>query len=168
MNKLEPLILWGGTDIDPKYYGEVPLPTTDEPDVERDMYEFAKANQAIKEGRPLIGICRGAQLLCVANKGKLLQHVPSHRNNNHSITVSCEGVEYTFDTVKADHHQVMIPVGDYIVYGKADDGVPEVVYWPDTKCLAIQPHPEWMPSDHPFNVWLNNLIFSLFGLKGVF
>lgn len=169
------LLLHGGTDINPELYFEDALPTTDTPDNERDRKECLDVAYAIDAGRPIIGICRGAQLLCALNGGKLLQHVPSHRNNSHPIFVYNEDrTDYIrFENVKADHHQVMVPAGNHIVIGKAGDGVPEVVYWPETKCLAVQPHPEWMAAStssypHPFNVWLDGLIFGLFGIKGVF
>ena len=162
---MKPLILWGGTDISPHWYNESPHPKTDKPDLQRDTREFLAVNDAVKEGRPVIGVCRGAQLLCVYNKGSLLQHVPEHKNNSHPI--------FTYDdkiikNVAADHHQVMVPVGDFILYATAynitKDYLPEVVYWPATKTLAVQPHPEWMQSAHPFNVWLNDLCKHLFNL----
>jgi len=171
----KPLILWGGTDISPHHYNEPAQPETDTPDHHRDTAEFLAVISAIEQGKPVIGVCRGAQLLCVVNGGKLLQHIPEHRNNSHRVDckdIFDEGSFFTpvdsFDNVAADHHQVMVPSGNHIVIGTAPDGVPEVVYWPDTKCLAIQPHPEWMNKDHPFNIWVNELIFNLFGLKGVF
>lgn len=159
---LKPLILWGGVDISPHWYDETPHPRTQSPNLERDRAEFEAVQQAVIEERPVIGVCRGAQLLCVANGGKLHQHVPEHMNNSHPILTYDDKI---FRDVAADHHQVMIPAGDFIVYATAyDDYIPEVVYWPTTKCLAVQPHPEWMDSDHPFNVWLNDLCKQLFNL----
>lgn len=163
---MKPLILWGGTDIDPQIYFEEPLPTTDKPDVDRDSRETVAVVEAIDSGRPIIGICRGAQLLCALNGGKLDQHNPSHRNNSHPIFTS-DG-ELLLN-VAADHHQTMKPAGNFIIYGVSpSDNVPEVVYWPATRCLAVQPHPEWMHREHSFNKWLDNLIFNLFGEKGIF
>lgn len=162
----EYLLLWGGTDISSKLYGEEPLPTTDKPDKIRDERELAQIDYYIRHKLPIIGVCRGAQLLCVANGGKLLQHVPEHRNNNHAVFIL--DTEEDIESVAADHHQVMLPAGNYTILGEAHDGYPEVVYWPDTKCLAVQPHPEWMNKDHPFNIWLDSLIYNLFGLKNVF
>lgn len=163
----------GGTDIDPKYYDENPGKFTQPPDTIRDIKEFAAVNRAVQEGQPVVGVCRGAQLLCVANGGTLHQHtVPLE--DNHSITTN-KGV--VFEQVAADHHQIMMPKGDYIVLAYNPQSVriyntecteyfnrkntPEVIWYPDTKCLAIQPHPEWMDSTHPFNVWLNNLMKEL-------
>jgi len=160
------LLLWGGVDISPHWYEEEPLPTTQKPDLIRDKDEFAAVDNAIDDCIPIIGVCRGAQLLCVANGGNLHQHVPYHKNNSHPIFTRDGKI---FKNVAADHHQVMIPAGNYELYATSyDDYLPEVVYWPSTKSLAIQPHPEWMKRSDPFNVWLDDLIFNLFNLKGVF
>lgn len=162
------LVLLGGVDISSHWYDEPPHPKTQTPDLERDTREFIAVQDAIKEGRSVIGVCRGAQLLCVANGGKLHQHVPEHSNNSHPIFTYDDKILYD---VAADHHQVMAPAGDYIMYATAyrktnddegfDDYTPEVVWWPSTRCLAVQPHPEWMPSSHPFNAWLNDLMKKL-------
>lgn len=171
MTNLKPLLLWGGVDISPHWYDESPHPRTQSPNLERDRQEFEAVRQAVIDGRPIIGVCRGAQLLCVVNGGKLHQHVPEHMNNSHPIFTHDDKILYG---VAADHHQVMIPDGEFVVYATAyinpdseslcDEYTPEVVYWPGTKCLAVQPHPEWMNQDHPFNVWINNLIKHLFNL----
>lgn len=177
-NKQVPLILWGGVDISPHWYNESPHPKTQSPDLRRDESEFMAVSNAVFEDRPVIGVCRGAQLLCVYNGGRLHQHVPSHVNNSHQILTFDDKI---FSNVAADHHQVMIPEGDFIIYAteynywNVQDGLgydeysPEVVYWHKTRCLAVQPHPEWMEKDHPFNIWLNDLIKDLFHLdEGVF
>lgn len=165
---MKPLILWGGVDINPQLYFEEPLSTTDKPDNLRDNKECLQVSYAMDKGQPIIGICRGAQLLCALNGGKLDQHNPIHQNNSHNIItldLFDEGSWFTPATiiknVAADHHQTMIPIGLAYVWAKSPDGIPEVVWWPDTKCLAVQPHPEWMTSDHPFNVWLNKLLVEL-------
>lgn len=156
---MKPLILWGGTDINPQIYFEEPLPTTDKPDIHRDSREQVMVVEAIDVGRPIVGVCRGAQLLCAMNGGKLNQHNPSHRNNNHPILTYDDKILYD---VAADHHQIMIPAGNFELFANSyPDYLPEVVWWPETKCLAIQPHPEWMYASHPFNVWINDLMFKL-------
>lgn len=163
---INPLILWGGTDIGTIWYGQPALSTTQTPNIERDTLEFNLVEKAKREDVPVIGVCRGGQLLCVANGGTLIQHVPKHQNNSHPILTYDDKI---FKHVAADHHQVMVPTGEFIIYATSyDDYIPEIVYWPKTKCLAVQPHPEWMNKDHPFNLWLNDLIFNLFNLKGVF
>lgn len=155
----KPLILWGGTDLNPQLYFEEPLLTTDKPDNFRDIKECLQVAHAIDKGQPIIGICRGAQLLCALNGGKLDQHNPRHLNNSHPILTSNGDIILN---VAADHHQIMQPAGHYTTYGLSlEDNLPEVLYWPATKCLAVQPHPEWMSSTHEFNIWLNELLISL-------
>lgn len=172
----KPLVLFGGVDINPERYNQVALPYTQHPDNHRDQQEFAAVYKAVKEGTPIIGICRGAQLLCVANGGTLYQHSVPHKHN-HSIMVLVEGdEEVLIENVQAGHHQIMRPTGNHIVYGWNPSDVfvwdeqnissvktytPEVVWFPDIKGLAIQPHPEWMGPTHPFNEWLNILTKEL-------
>src|SRR5512139_2001888 len=103
---MKPLLLWGGTDINPDIYFEEPLPTTDKPDISRDSREIVAVVEAIDSGKPIIGICRGAQLLCALNGGKLDQHNPKHRGNSHPIFTHDGKILYD---VAADHHQIMIP-----------------------------------------------------------
>lgn len=175
----KPLVLWGGVDINPERYGQRALGYTQQPNNQRDQQEFASVYRAVKDGTPIIGICRGAQLLCVANGGTLYQHSLPHKHN-HSIMVSDkrwlgEG-DVLIENVQAGHHQIMQPTGNYIVYGwnplftyvwdkegerRKEINAPEVVWFPDIKGLAIQPHPEWMDTRHPFNVWLNTLTKEL-------
>jgi gamma-glutamyl-gamma-aminobutyrate hydrolase PuuD len=159
----KPLILWGGTDIQAKLYNQEPLPTTQRPDKHRDDMEWAAIKKAIDDGRPIIGICRGAQLLCAYTGGTLLQHVPSHNGNPHPIINNEDKI---FHKVMADHHQIMQPSGNHEIIAKSHpDYMPEVVYWPDIKALGIQAHPEWMDIDHPFNVWVNELVSEYFGTE---
>lgn len=175
------LLLMGGVDINPAIYKQKPHNRTQHPNLTRDAKEIEMFLNAREENIPIIGVCRGAQLLCALNGGTLYQHTDDH-SISHSIT-TIDGT--TFGNVAAGHHQMMNPKGKYVVYGFdgrekytiAYDEVgdphkihhaPEIIWWPDTKCLAIQPHPEWMPSSYPFNMWLNNLIFNLTEIKGVF
>lgn len=164
-----PLILHGGVDVNPKYYGEPKGRWTQTPNEGRDFREFQEVAKAMKEDVPVVGICRGAQLLCVVNDGKLHQHTePDHQN--HSI-MTHDG--HLFLNVAASHHQIMKPQGKCLVLAwnpnpvriYNDDGTwtkefntPEVVYYPEFRHLAVQPHPEWMNSDDPFVEWLNSLM----------
>lgn len=168
----KPLILWGGVDINPKLYGESPLSYTQKSNDNRDTLEISNIHRAIEDKTPIIGVCRGAQLLCILNGGSLYQHSePS--SQNHKIQTKDGKL---FNTVSADHHQIMKPKGNYILYGYNPDPVKvwitenlsawrgyttEIAYWPDTKCLAIQPHPEWEEKNSDFLNWLNNLIKEL-------
>lgn len=168
----KPLVLWGGVDICPSVYSEVPSRYTQKPDKERDFREITAVQEHINEGIPVVGVCRGAQLLCALNGGKLHQHTEPH-TQDHSIETK-DG--HFFNSVTAGHHQVMSPKGEFILYGwnpslikvfKEDEDYyhvgnsAEVVYWPKTKCLAIQMHPEWADKSDPFIKWIDSLMWDL-------
>lgn len=170
MNK--PLVLWGGTDVNSELYNKPRSKYAQKPDVIRDTKETYFYDLAVGKGQPVIGVCRGAQLLCVLNGGELYQHsIP--KTQRHSI-LTLDGI--LFDKVDAGHHQVMKPSGKHIVYGWNPDHVKvwhdddnsedikntaEVVWFPETKSLAVQPHPEWSSPNDPFVLWLNDLIKRL-------
>jgi putative glutamine amidotransferase len=78
LDLLDGLILAGGRDVDPATYGAEPDPETDEPRTERDVFEIALARRALERDLPLLGICRGMQVMNVARGGTLVQHLPHH------------------------------------------------------------------------------------------
>lgn len=178
------LFLTGGTDISPSIYQEEISDYTQLPDARRDAEEVRLVKKAVKNNIPIIGICRGAQLLTALAGGILIQHVDNHSVfGTHSMNTN-DGNEFE---VSSDHHQMMYPFGyinkeDYEIigwskYNRSDvyfkgkkniikelpkDFVePEIVYYKKLNALAIQPHPEWQLHDDnhkPFILWLNNLI----------
>lgn len=172
------IILWGGTDISPDIYSHPRHNKTQRSDVARDLREVEATKRAMNDGIPIIGVCRGAQMLCALNGGTLYQHT-EHHNCDHPVHTAT-GVIYN---VAAGHHQVMNPRGNFELLGwdarpitvyEHDDrpieiqNTAEVVFFPDTKSIAIQPHPEWMKSSHPFNVWINSIIEDKLNITGVF
>lgn len=105
------------------------------------------------------------------NGGSLYQH-SKPTNQSHDI----ETTGGMFHNVAAGHHQIMRPSGNYEILGWNPEptlvwindelavmvsNTAEVVWWPDTKCLAIQPHPEWEDTTTPFNHWINNVMKRL-------
>src|ERR687894_3178287 len=74
---IDGLLLCGGSDLDPAYYGEKPIPELDVTLPVRDTFEMALVEQALKRGVPVFGICRGLQVLNVALGGTLYQDLPS-------------------------------------------------------------------------------------------
>lgn len=76
LDGIDGLVITGGRDVNPESYGSQRHPTTDEPMGERDSWEFALLNAALRRGMPVLGICRGAQVLNVALGGTLHQHLP--------------------------------------------------------------------------------------------
>ena len=70
------LVLGGGRDVSPSLYGEEPRPPTRATDPERDRFEVALVREALSRGIPLLGVCRGMQVINVATGGSLCQHLP--------------------------------------------------------------------------------------------
>jgi gamma-glutamyl-gamma-aminobutyrate hydrolase PuuD len=155
------LILWGGEDIGTSLYHEKPNShCTSEQPSKRDLIELDMIAEAISMNMPIIGICRGAQLVCVAAGGSLMQHIDKHLGL-HNITLHDE--EDTTIVCNSSHHQMMVPNSNAKILASAThttgvdgnnkqvtvESVPEVVYFPIINALGIQPHPEWSscPSD---------------------
>ena len=149
------LILWGGEDIGTSIYGQKPNKYTYlERASERDLRECALVSEAVNIGIPIIGICRGAQLLCALAGGTLAQHVEGH-GRSHAVCLHDEG--NTWITCNSSHHQMMLPPASakilatgYEVVGIDENNQAikhehsnEVVYFPSLNALGIQPHPEW-------------------------
>jgi gamma-glutamyl-gamma-aminobutyrate hydrolase PuuD len=174
LGKYDTIMFTGGADINPDRYGEATHPTTHCND-QRDTIEFDLFTMAKRLGLNMIGICRGGQLLCVANGDRLIQDVNNHRNCEHHI--------YTDDGqyfhVKGDHHQMMAPDhGEVVAWSKGISNFymngsdhdfpfynergqviePEVVWYEKSRSLAIQFHPEWAGSAHPSRGYFRKLV----------
>ena len=157
-HKFEPgdiLILEGGTDINPEIYGEKAGRYTQHPDKERDEIETRLFNSAVFANVPILGICRGAQLACALSGGKLIQHLDGH-TRSHEVSTK-DGETYTTSSC---HHQAMLLKGTnhYEIAWSVEDDIPEIVFFHDTKCLAIQGHPEFMNMSDPFVKYTEMLI----------
>jgi putative glutamine amidotransferase len=164
LDLIDGLLLSGGVDVDPKWYGEgnVVHPATETPDDRRDAHEIALIREAIVRDMPILAICRGLQILNVALGGTLIQDLPSevgaewtHRQRSHSSEkthcarveqgsrlASIVGVENL--PINSHHHQAAdVPAPGLIVTARADDGVIEALEKPDAKfTVAVQWHPE--------------------------
>ena len=169
------VLFWGGTDISATLYKRKANSYNQGPSLpsKRDLVEWETMQRCIEKDIPMIGVCRGAQLLCVFAGGELYQHVPQHLSSNHPVT--CRGIDYF--NVRADHHQMMCPPPEAVVLGWSTNKIasgyydennmytsfpvgfkePEIVFFPDIKALGIQPHPEWMVETNPFVTLCLNL-----------
>jgi gamma-glutamyl-gamma-aminobutyrate hydrolase PuuD len=76
LDSLDALLVTGGRDIDPAAYGQQSHPATDEPGPQRDAWEFTLLHAALKRQVPVLGICRGLQIINTARGGTLQQHLP--------------------------------------------------------------------------------------------
>ncbi len=165
MNK--PLILWGGTDINPEIYGEEPLHGyVQRPDKVRDIKEIEYTKIAIEKGQPIIGICRGAQLICALQGGKLIQHsIPFV--NDHAIETK-DG--HIIQSIPSAHHQIMVPQGNFELLAwdvghsrimnkhkdwEIAEKTPEALWYPEIKAFCVQAHPEWGGVNSPFVNWVD-------------
>jgi putative glutamine amidotransferase len=153
------LVITGGRDLDPAGYGQAPHAETDRPDTTRDAWEFALLAEALRRGLPVLGICRGAQVLNVALGGTLHQHLPDvlgnngHRAGNGVFTpmpvrtvAGTRLAELVGETcrVQCYHHQAIADVGaKLVVSARDDDGVIEAIELPgEDFVVAVQWHPE--------------------------
>ena len=165
---IDGLLLSGGSDLDPSYYGEEPLPELGTTIPERDAFEVAILEHALERGMPVFGICRGLQVLNVALGGTLYQDLPSqfgtdgliaHRQQmpkwqwTHEIEVSSGSgtasiMESTDLRVNSYHHQAIKDLAEPLVaVAYASDGVIEAVESPDLSdhwLLGVQWHAEAM------------------------
>lgn len=159
LDGLDALLITGGKDVNPATYGQTPHSETDDPGIDRDAWEFALLAEALRRGLPVLGICRGAQVLNVAFGGTLHQHLPDvlghggHRAGNAVFSplavrtvagTRLAGLLGESVTAQCYHHQAIAELGEnLVVAARDDDGVIEAVELPgQTFVLAVQWHPE--------------------------
>jgi gamma-glutamyl-gamma-aminobutyrate hydrolase PuuD len=164
VDRLDAVVLSGGPDVAPARYGAVPHPLTGNPHAERDAAEAAMLHRALQRGIPVLGVCRGAQLMNVALGGTLVQHVPDavgHSGHNPSpgvfgtTTVALTpgsrvgAVVGCVVSVRCHHHQALDRVADgLVVTGRAADGTVEAVELDGAGfVVGVQWHPEQDATD---------------------
>jgi len=170
LERVQGLLLTGGSDVDPALYGASPHPKLGRVVRERDDFELALTREALERNLPLLAICRGQQVLNVATGGTLIQDIPSevtggleHHSRRerweraHSVQV-LEGTRLReilkrgTVSVNSSHHQAIAQVGSKLVVSarSAGDQLVEAVEMPDRRfALGVQWHPEavWNQED---------------------
>lgn len=158
------LLLPGGYDVDPSFYGEKEICTIEGVDREFDQYELELLRQAWEMDMPILAICRGEQILNVSREGTLYQDLPSQRSSAglvnhrsaiggvikyHVISIEAGSLLSTIlgarsKIVNSTHHQAVKNIGSGLkVTALGPDGVVEAIEAPSrTFCLGVQFHPE--------------------------
>lgn len=168
------VLLTGGGDINPAEYHEVADNTVSSVQPDRDRVELTLAKWAIAEKKPVLGICRGFQILTVASGGSLVQDIasqvpsagrhdflprlgdwprnyPAHkisfRHDSQLVTI----IKRDNCTVNSLHHQALKTINDsFKIVGFAEDGLPEAIERPENPfCIGVQWHPEELVVDEP-------------------
>ncbi|MGA9313374.1 MAG: gamma-glutamyl-gamma-aminobutyrate hydrolase family protein [Solirubrobacteraceae bacterium] len=163
LDLLDGLVMAGGADIDPASYGARPHPETLDTVPERDRFEIALVRAAVERELPVLGICRGMQLINVAYGGTLLQHLPERFGHHEHLRVpgTFDGADHDVELVegslaaraagetnhatKSHHHQGVDRLGKGLqISGSSTmDGLPEAIEMPDRRfVLGVQWHPE--------------------------
>ncbi|MGW6455788.1 gamma-glutamyl-gamma-aminobutyrate hydrolase family protein [Streptomyces sp. NPDC055078] len=152
--RLDGVVIAGGADIEPVRYGADPDPRTGPPARDRDTWELALIHAALATRTPLLGICRGMQLLNVALGGTLLQHLDAHTGGIGAFTTHTvkpvPGTRYASivpetTQVPTYHHQAVDRLAPSLkAAGYAEDGTVEVVETAEAGgwVLGVQWHPE--------------------------
>ena len=158
------LLLPGGGDMDPKFYGQERIPACGEPNLLRDAAEPLLLGAFLAADKPVLGICRGIQVLNAVLGGDLYQdikpfeHLPhnDHWAKVHTVTVRRGTLLSRIlgqDTVlvNSQHHQAVDRVAPgFTLAALSEDGIAEAIEKPDARfCLGVQWHPEWLSDADP-------------------
>jgi putative glutamine amidotransferase len=143
------LLLSGGGDMHPMFYGQE-MNGSNPPDLNRDILELSMLGAFVSSSKPVLGICRGMQLINVYFGGTLIQHIDGHgeidgKDSLHTVEMNGKHVE-----VNSAHHQVVGDLGEGLeVTAKSPDGIIEAFKHDYLPIVAYQWHPE--RHDHPLS-----------------
>ena len=163
LERVDGLLLSGGHDMDPGCYGAERHEATNNVDALRDAFEIALTRRAVQRNMPVLGICRGIQVLNVAFGGTLHQHLPESvgHEDHRRVPGSFDGADHDvrltpgslaalaagelLHATKSHHHQGVDRIGEgLVVTGTATlDGLTEAIELPERRfVLGVQWHPE--------------------------
>lgn len=171
--RLDAVVVAGGQDVDPRRYGRQPTIRSTRLDPDRDDFELAVVRAALAYDVPLVGVCRGAQLLNVARGGTLIDDLEGVQGIEHTLVLypperGVHEVRFTPGTIAHDvygdalpvnsfHHQAIDQPGEGVVScGHAPDGVVEAIEIAGARAVGVQWHPEMLAGVDPLFRWLVN------------
>jgi putative glutamine amidotransferase len=163
LGSVDGLLLPGGWDVDPALYGEEPDAAVGPIDPELDRTEVELFRQARAGGLPVLGICRGQQVINVALGGSLFQHIDDHDQRAlgrahlaHRVAIDpvselARAAGETTLEVNSLHHQAVRSMGPGLrATARGDDGTIEGIESDDGLVVAVQCHPEELAGDLPW------------------
>jgi putative glutamine amidotransferase len=171
LDRLDGLVIAGGADVNPALYGAEPEPGTDAPRLDRDAGEVLLFQAARERDLPVLGICRGMQIMAVASGGTLVQDIPSatgsqiHRPgpgqfSDHQASFvagsKVAGIVGESTVVNSSHHQSVVDSGSLTVTGWAQDDSIEALEDPTKKfVVGLQWHPEARDEERVFKAFVD-------------
>lgn len=169
LDNIDALLLTGGGDIDPRYWGEQLTAMSNTPSARRDTFDMCLTRMAVARGIRTLGICRGLQALAIVSGGTIFQDIYKHHpgrklighsqkaprtETSHEVTIEqgsllSEVMGCGRVMVNSFHHQAVRSTGDTCqVVARSDDGIIEAIEFPSLPILAVQWHPEELFSSH--------------------
>lgn len=169
LNLVDGLLIPGGDDVAPCFYGEEPVAAVTTTDRQLDRFQLALIRMALEQDKPILGICRGLQILNVAFGGTLIQDIPTQVPGaicHNQKTLTKEEPFHHVSLIKDSHlarmlwrdrvdtntyhHQAIRKVGQGLVpVAHSADGIIEGVEAPSGRVLGVQWHPECMTREDP-------------------
>ena len=162
----------GGEDVSPELYGDTSPKNMCYNSTYRDKVEKNIFDMAIENGIKMTGICRGSQFLNVMSGGRMLHHVTNHGGTTHNMETN-NGIVVD---VNPSHHQMSIVGPGGIVLGwasprqsdvyigrndepeEAPEKETEAIFYPGTRCIGVQYHPEWLDTGSEGYVYYKKLV----------
>ena len=171
VSKLDGIVLSGGADVDPTIHSPEEDPGLSKFEPGRDSHEFEILNKAIEKDVPVLGICRGIQVINVHAGGTLFQDIPDHANIKKPYDARHHKVRFKAGSILSDiygseievnslHHQAIKKIAEGIEAvgwssgGEATEEVIEAIEVDNSRILAVQWHPELLPGADPIFSWL--------------
>lgn len=166
---VDALLLTGGGDIDPKYWGEEWTEMSNKPSVMRDMFDIALARVAYESDKKTLGICRGMQAMAIVSGGTIFQDIyrqvgrdrvlghsqkAVRSETSHKVLIDADSnmakvMGCTAAMVNTFHHQAVRSVGDGCrITARAEDGIIEGIEMTERPMIGVQWHPEELFGEH--------------------